>query len=50
MNKTIIIPCFNEKQTILTVIQNVKNNLIDGDEIIIVDDFSSDGTRDLLNN
>ena len=50
MNKTIIIPCFNEKQTILTVIQNVKNNLIDGDEIIIVDDFSSDGTRNLLNN
>jgi len=50
MNKSIIIPCFNEKQTILTVIQNVKNNLIDGDEIIIVDDFSSDGTRDLLNN
>ena len=27
MNKSIIIPCFNEKQTILTVIQNVKNNL-----------------------
>ena len=36
MNKSIIIPCFNEKQTILTVIQNVKNNLIDGDEIMSV--------------
>ena len=48
MNKTIIIPCFNEKQTILTVIENVKKNLIQGDEIIVVDDFSSDGTKDLL--
>jgi len=50
MNKTIIIPCFNEKQTILTVIEKVKKNLIDGDELIIVDDFSTDGTRDLLKN
>ena len=50
MNKTIIIPCFNEKQTILTVIENVKKNLIQGDEIIVVDDFSSDGTKDLLGN
>ena len=50
MNKTIIIPCFNEKQTILTIIEKVKKNLIEGDEIIIVDDFSTDGTRDLLKN
>ena len=48
MNKTIIIPCFNEKKTILTLLERVKKNLINGDEIIIVDDFSSDGTRDLL--
>ena len=50
MNKSIIIPCFNEKQTILTIIEKVKKNLIEGDEIIIVDDFSTDGTRDLLKN
>jgi len=48
MNKTIIIPCFNEKKTILTLLERVKKNLVNGDEIIIVDDFSSDGTRDLL--
>ena len=48
MNKTIIIPCFNEKNTILQVIKKVKENLIKGDQIIIVDDCSNDGTKELL--
>ena len=48
MNKSIVIPCFNEKHTILKIIEKVKENLVEGDNIIIVDDFSSDGTRNLL--
>ncbi len=50
MNKTILIPCFNEKQTILKVLEKVKENLVDGDEIIVIDDYSVDGTREILNN
>ena len=49
MNKTIVIPCFNEKRTIIELVDKVKENLIEGDEIIIVDDCSNDGTRELLN-
>ena len=48
MNKSILIPCFNEKHTILKIIEKVKQNLIEGDDIIIVDDYSNDGTRNLL--
>ena len=45
---SIIIPCFNEKETILTLVDKVNNfNKIDK-EIIIVDDFSFDGTREIL--
>ena len=50
MNKTIVIPCFNEKKTIIEILNKVKNNLNEEDEIIIVDDFSSDGTREILKN
>jgi len=48
---SIIIPVFNEKNTILKILERVE----DADagegvskEIIIVDDFSNDGTRDIL--
>ena len=34
MNKTIVIPCFNEKKTILEILDKVKTNLDVGDEII----------------
>jgi glycosyltransferase involved in cell wall biosynthesis len=46
--KTIIIPCFNEKKTILELLRRVKNNLNNEDNIIIIDDGSTDGTKDLL--
>ena len=44
---TIIIPVFNESKTVLNVIERVKNVPIEK-EIIVVDDASTDGTRDLL--
>jgi len=45
---TVLIPCFNEKKTIGKVVNKI-NNLKDLNlEIIIIDDNSSDGTKDLL--
>ena len=48
---TVIIPAYNEEQTIATVIRHVKEADI-GDlerEIIVVDDASLDATREVLN-
>ena len=49
MNVSIIIPCFNEENTITKIIDSVKKNISENDEIIVIDDFSSDKTRDILN-
>ena len=46
---SIIIPCFNEAQTILTVLEKLKAEELAKTEIIIVDDGSYDQTKDLLN-
>ena len=47
---SIIIPVFNEKDTILEILKRVEAVPLSGieKEIVIVDDGSSDGTRDLL--
>jgi glycosyltransferase involved in cell wall biosynthesis len=45
---SIIIPCYNERSTISTLIDAVQQSPIRDKEIIIVDDGSKDGTRDLL--
>lgn len=47
---SVIIPCFNEKNTIKEIIFAVKNSSYPHQEIIIVDDFSTDGTREILQN
>src|SRR5580765_7993299 len=47
MEISILIPVFNEVKTILTVIDRVRAQPFET-EIIIVDDGSQDGTRDLL--
>ncbi len=50
MKLSIIIPCYNEKSTINKVIEKINNQNQIEKEIIIVDDFSSDGTRAILEN
>ena len=45
---SVIIPCFNEINTIEEVINKVKNTSIQSKQIIIIDDFSTDGTREFL--
>ena len=49
---SIIIPCFNEKNTIAEILkkidQSLKNYEILNFEIIVVDDFSNDGTKEVL--
>jgi glycosyltransferase involved in cell wall biosynthesis len=47
MKLSIVIPVYNEKNTILDVLQRVRNVNLQK-EIIIVDDHSTDGTRELL--
>jgi glycosyltransferase involved in cell wall biosynthesis len=47
MKLSVIIPCYNEIETIQQVVNAVKDCQINC-EIIIVDDFSRDGTRELL--
>ena len=48
MKLSIIIPCYNESSTILSLIDAVKQSPVTDREIIIVDDGSKDGTRDIL--
>ena len=45
---SIVIPCFNEKEFIRELITRVQNTSIPKKEIIIIDDFSTDGTREIL--
>ena len=50
MKITVIIPVFNELKTVRTIIDKILN-LKDLDiQIILVDDFSTDGTRELIEN
>lgn len=49
MKLSIVIPCYNERDTILPIIQLILNVELPIDrELIIVDDYSTDGTRDYL--
>lgn len=49
MKVSIVIPCYNEANTIETLLQRVLAvNLPNEREIVIVDDCSTDGTRDIL--
>ncbi len=49
MKVSIVIPCFNEIKTIDTILKKVSNVRLDMEkEVIIVDDFSTDGTGEYL--
>ena len=48
MKLSIVIPCFNEKATILELIDAVRSAPIQDKQIIIIDDGSTDGTREIL--
>ena len=48
MKISVIIPCFNEHKTINTILDKLKNLSNFNKEIIIVDDFSNDGTKEIL--
>ncbi len=47
LKASVIIPCFNERQTIDELLDRVQASPIDK-EVIVVDDFSTDGTREVL--
>jgi len=44
------VPCFNEIHTISDVIEKIRESPVNKKEIIIIDDFSNDGSREFLNN
>jgi len=50
MKLSVIIPCFNEKNTIVNIVNAVRESNFMDKEIIIVDDCSTDGTREILQN
>lgn len=50
MRLTIIIPCYNELHTISEIISAVDNSSYADQEIIVVDDCSTDGSREKLQN
>ena len=47
LRASIVIPCFNERQTVIELIDRVHAVPVDK-EVIVVDDCSTDGTRELL--
>ena len=47
---SVVIPCFNEAQTIGKLVETVRSTSIRNKEIIIVDDCSTDGTAEILRN
>ena len=48
MKLSILIPCFNEINTIEKVLDNINKNYLNQKEIIIIDDGSTDGTKEFL--
>ena len=48
MKVSIIIPCYNEKNTIEKIIEAVRTAQVQNKEIIVVDDCSNDGNPNLV--
>src|SRR5881628_3795374 len=47
MKLSIIVPVFNEKQTVTQILERIESTPYEK-EIIVIDDFSTDGTREIL--
>lgn len=45
---SIIIPCYNERENIIKILDKVDQAEVPHKEIIVVDDMSTDGTREIL--
>lgn len=50
MKISIIIPCFNEEKTIKKIIDRIVEQKYLEKEIIVIDDYSQDNTREILEN
>lgn len=48
MRLSVVIPCYNEHDTIKNLVMAVKASPVQDKEIVIVDDCSVDGTREIL--
>ena len=48
MKLSVVIPCFNERHTIRSIVEAVRAAPVPDREIIIVDDCSTDDTREIL--
>ncbi|MBI4672628.1 MAG: glycosyltransferase family 2 protein [Chloroflexi bacterium] len=48
MKVSIVIPCYNERETIEQIVRAVTNAPVADKEIIVVDDCSTDGTREVI--
>jgi glycosyltransferase involved in cell wall biosynthesis len=45
---SVVIPCFNERHTLRKVVERVRSAPVARKEIVVVDDASTDGTREIL--
>ena len=48
MKVSVVIPCYNERATIKEIVQAVRSSGVADLEIIVVDDCSTDGTREVI--
>ena len=48
MKLSVVIPCYNEVRTIDRIVESVRASPFPETEIIVIDDCSNDGTRELL--
>src|SRR5712691_10411093 len=48
MKISVVIPCYNERDTIAKIVETVRSSPIQPTELIVVDDASTDGTSEVL--
>ena len=48
MKLSVVIPCYNERATIREIVREVKNAPVKALEIIVIDDASNDGTKEII--